>query len=247
MLISRVLAAGVVFPLYIYPGDNCAAWTAVSNAIINHPTMPFYIIINPDSGPGGSANSQPDTNYQSCVSTLRPAANPNVHVIGYVATGFGTRAASAVEADVLTYAGWGAAWRPSGIFFDEVQDGSGNLALYTSYVAYARSHIPGAFISLNPGTAISAGYYTIADQIMSFEDTYASFSTSDLVISSSTPASEQAVILHTAPATLPTDTINTLIHTEGIGALFITPVSEADNPYGSIPSYWDAFVAAVGS
>ncbi|KAJ7035944.1 Spherulation-specific family 4-domain-containing protein [Mycena alexandri] len=99
-------------------------------------------------GQAGKANSQPDSTYQACVSTLRPAANPNVHVLGYVATGFGSRASSAVEADVQTYAGWGAAYRPTGIFFDEVEGGSSaNLALYTTYAAFARGQISGAFVS----------------------------------------------------------------------------------------------------
>jgi len=248
MLLSRVLASGVVFPLYIYPGTNCAGWTAVSSVIASHPTMPFYIIVNPDSGPGGAANSQPDANYQACIPTLRPAANPNVHVLGYVATGFGTRASSAVEADVLTYAGWGSAYRPTGIFFDETQGGtSALLTLYTSYASYARLQISGAFVTLNPGTSIDSSYYSIADQIISYENTYASFSTSALVISSSSPASKQAVLFHTAPTTLPTSTITTLVHTEAVAALFITPVSLADNPYNSIPSYWSDFVTAVGS
>ncbi|KAJ7215835.1 hypothetical protein GGX14DRAFT_606754 [Mycena pura] len=52
-------------------------------------------------------------------------------------------ASSAVEADVLTYAGWGAAYRPTGIFFDETLGGtSALLTLYTSYASYARTCDP---------------------------------------------------------------------------------------------------------
>ena len=59
-------------------------------------------------------------------------------VVGYVPTGFGTRSQSAVSADVATYAGWSAAYRPDGIFFDEVNPTSSLLSLYTGYSQNAR-------------------------------------------------------------------------------------------------------------
>ena len=45
----------------------------------------------------------------------------------------------------------------------------------------------------NPGTSTNSAYYTSADLIVTYESAYSSFSTSNLVISSSTPAAKQAV------------------------------------------------------
>lgn len=115
-------------------------------SITNHPNLPFWVVVNPASGPGAT-NSQPDANYQACIPQLRPAANPNVKVLGYVPTGFGSRAQSAVQADITTYSQWGAAYKPSGIFFDEVAANSGNEALYSGYSSFAKGKISGAAVS----------------------------------------------------------------------------------------------------
>ncbi|QRV85871.1 spherulin-4 [Ceratobasidium sp. AG-Ba] len=249
MLIARAaLASGVIFPLYIYPGDNCVNWSSAISAVAAHPNLPFYWIINPNSGPGG-VNNQPDANYQACVPKLRPSSNPNVKVIAYVRTGYGTgRSASDVQQDVHTYAQWGSSYRPSGIFFDEVPYQDSWRTTYKAYADYARSQITNAFVTLNPGTsAIASGYFSFADQIVTVEKYYKDFSPSDYTISSSTPASKQAVILHDSPSTLPTTTINQIIKTSKIGAVYITDDSQDTdgNPYDSFPSYWSSFLTAV--
>lgn len=64
-----------------------------------NPKVTFYFVVNPASGPGATG-SQPDAYYQACIAKLRPAANPNVVVLGYVPTTFGARSASAVDADI---------------------------------------------------------------------------------------------------------------------------------------------------
>lgn len=94
------------------------------------------MIVNPDSGPG-AAGSQPDaSSYQGCIPELK--SHSNVVVVGYVPTGDGTRSQSAVDTDVATYAAWSSAYRPDGIFFDEVNPTSNLLSLYTTYVQTAR-------------------------------------------------------------------------------------------------------------
>lgn len=89
------------------------------------------------SGP----QSQPDESYRSALTLLK--SRPNAKLIGYVATRYGARAASQVQADVLTYARWDAKWRVAGIFYDEAPNGSEEgqadlLNLYAGYVNYAR-------------------------------------------------------------------------------------------------------------
>ncbi|KAG8689919.1 hypothetical protein FRC11_014898 [Ceratobasidium sp. 423] len=244
MLFARAaLASGIIFPLYIYPGTNCAGWTPLINAITNHPDLPFWVVVNPASGPG-AANSQPDTNYQACIPQLHPAANPNVKVLGYVPTGFGSRAQSAVEADITTYSQWGAAYRPNGIFFDETSATSENQALYSGYSSFAKSQISGATVTLNPGVAAPAAYYEFSDQIITREDAYNSFSPSQYAISSSTPAAKQAIILHTTGSTLPACMVNATVRVDNIGAVYFTD-DVLPNPYDTFPSYWTGLIDAV--
>ncbi|KAF8682574.1 Spherulation-specific family 4 [Rhizoctonia solani] len=244
MLFARAaLASGIIFPLYIYPGTSCSGWTPLINAITTHPNLPFWVVVNPASGPG-AVNSQPDANYQACIPQLRPAANPNVKVLGYVPTGFGSRAQSAVQADITTYSQWGASYKPNGIFFDEVAANSANQILYSGYSGFAKNKISGAVITLNPGVATPAEYYGFSDQIVTREDNYNNFSPSQYTIGSSTPASKQAVILHTTETTPPTCMLNAIVRVDKIGAVYFTS-DVLPNPYDMFPPYWAGLVDAV--
>ncbi|EUC61653.1 spherulin 4, related protein [Rhizoctonia solani AG-3 Rhs1AP] len=248
MIIARAaLASGVIFPLYLYPGDNCASWTNAITAPAKHPNLPFYFIVNPNSGPG-NLYGQPDANYQACVPKLRSATNPNVKLIGYIATKYTNKAQSDVRAEVDTYAGWSSAYKLDGIFYDEVLAESSARSVYSGYTSYAKSKIPNAFVSLNPGIKPTDNqFYTFADQILSLEKYFNEFSTSLYTIGSSTPAAKQAFILTDSPSTLPTSTINQIIKTDKIGALYITNDVQANgqNPYDSFPTYWTGFLDAV--
>ncbi|KAJ7928216.1 Spherulation-specific family 4 [Mycena leptocephala] len=235
--VVALVSNGVIFPLYIYPdlvfNDGCAAWTPVFTAVTANPTLPFLIVINPNSGPG-SANTQPDTNYQSCIASLKSHAN--VRVIGYVATGFGGRSSSAVTTDIATYGQWGAAYRPTGIFFDETEATTQFVSLYQSYATSVHSGPLGssAFVMFNPGVAPVTAFYTFADLVVSIENFYSSVS--QLVISTAAPAHKQSVLLHDGPSTTPVTLVNQLSGQLGIGYIFITNAE-----YTSIPSDWANF------
>ncbi|KAF8920300.1 Spherulation-specific family 4 [Mucidula mucida] len=236
---------GILFPLYIYPTNQtaCDSWAPIAAAITAHATLPFYLVINPASG-SGSVNSQPDSSYQQCVAELL-ALGQNGRVLGYVATGHGNRASESVIADVQTYAQWSESYRPSGIFFDEAASDAGSVTKYTAYTNSVASSFSDPFIILNPGTTAAAGYYTIADLVVSYEDTFDGFKTSDLVLDSTSPASEQAVLLHTGPSTEPTDLVKSLVDLK-LGGVFITDFPQAD-AYSNLPSYWAEFSADVDS
>ncbi|KAF7369689.1 putative Cell surface spherulin 4-like protein [Mycena venus] len=163
---------GIIVPLYSYPVTN-ATWEPLETAISTYPDVQFYVIVNPDSGPGST-----DTNYQTAVAALHAYAN--VLLVGYVLTSFGARPLDQVQQDIETYAGWPAACGLAGIFFDETQGGL--TPTYTAYTNAARnttwSGRTTAYVILNPGEDIGASdYYTLADQIVTFENTYAQYQT----------------------------------------------------------------------
>ncbi|KAF8066774.1 Spherulation-specific family 4 [Lyophyllum atratum] len=245
-----LLPSAVIFPLYIYPGDNCAAWAPLISSISTHRTLQFQIIVNPASGPG-AANSQPDTNYQACVAQLRTtgAANGNnVKILGYVATGFGNRAVSAVTADIDTYKGWTAAYRPEGIFFDEAATAASFLTNYQTFSARVKTDFGSTgYVVLNPGTVpASTGYFSIADIVVTFEGFYSDFSASDIPVSTATPALKQAAIIHDGPTQVNVATVQTLTKTIGVGASFITDFANAV-AYSNIPTDWTAYLNALVS
>lgn len=169
--VTTVTSSGIIVPLYIFPGSSpaCSAWSALNTAyafdhftrrllislfrISANPSLPFYVIVNPDSGPG-AANSQPDaSSYQGCIPQLK--SHSNVKIVGYVPTGSGSRSQSAVNTDVATYAGWAAAYRPDGIFFDEVKPTSKLLSKYITYASTAKQSFDNGNGFVSNSTAMS--------------------------------------------------------------------------------------------
>ena len=75
------------------------------------------------------------------------------------------------------------------------------------------------------------------------------FSPSQLSFSSSSPAAKQAVILTDAPSTPPASLISQLVATDGIGSLYITDDSQANNgnPYDTLPTQFATFVSDVAA
>ncbi|KAG6819470.1 hypothetical protein H0H93_011510, partial [Arthromyces matolae] len=202
-----------------------------------HPQTWFYLVINPDSGPGTSG-TQPNEFYDICVPQLRPSSNPNSKVLGYVQVG--TRTTTAITADIDTYAGWNTSARPSGILFDGITASS--AVAYQSIVSHARSK-GFTLIILDAGRTPSADYYSLADFVVTYESNYTSFSISDLAISSSSPASKQTVILTNTPATAVYSTMISQLSSADVGAVYITNL---DDSISGVPQQWAAFVNAVG-
>jgi hypothetical protein len=164
LLARNVFGLGVILPLYWWPNDDCSAWSPIVSAYVrstnlwrlfvsykislfvcslfldyhrisSNPTVAFYIIINPNSGPG--SGSTPDQSFQTCIPKLR--ASTNVVILGYLATGYGNKGTDAINSELSQYAGWGADYRPTGIFFDEVSNDSGSVSTYAGYSSSARS------------------------------------------------------------------------------------------------------------
>lgn len=248
--LTAVAGTGVIVPLYVWPGDSpqCSGWVPLFNALSANPSVPFFVIVNPDSGPG-AAGSQPDaSSYQGCVTKLKTYAN--AHLVGYVRTRYGKRSQADVQTDISTYAGWASTYSVQGIFFDEVQPTSKFLSFYTSVTSSARQSFSGALVILNPGANVGDNsFFSIADQIVTAEDLYSDFSPSQLSIGSSAPAAKQAVILTDAPSSPSPSLISQLVSTDGIASLYITDDMQANggDPYDSFPSDFSSFVATVGA
>ncbi|KAL3456235.1 Spherulation-specific family 4 [Aspergillus heterothallicus] len=97
---SLASATGVILPLYTWPSDS--TWEPVYNALAAYPNVDFYVIVNPNSGPGDS--SPPASDYITGVETLN--SYPNAHTLGYVRTNWADRDISEVKADIDIYSQW---------------------------------------------------------------------------------------------------------------------------------------------
>ncbi|KAL8684158.1 MAG: hypothetical protein Q9224_006561, partial [Gallowayella concinna] len=94
-------ALDILLPLYVYPGEGASAWSDVFSTISSHPNVQFEVVVNPNSGPG-TTSFPTDPNIIAGVSKLN--SFPNVHTVGYVLTGWGSRDNTTVEAEVDVYA-----------------------------------------------------------------------------------------------------------------------------------------------
>lgn len=110
-------------------------------SIDKYPSLPFTVIINPESGPG--INTLLDQNYERELPKLN--SRKNVKTIGYVRTTWATRNISDVLQDVSTYSSWAenktADYKVHGIFYDEVPNAySSDTTTYMSTLdQYAKS------------------------------------------------------------------------------------------------------------
>ncbi|KAF9262910.1 hypothetical protein L218DRAFT_959743 [Marasmius fiardii PR-910] len=237
---THAAASTVLFPMYIYPFFNtpCGGWTGAINTIQAHPTQPFYLVINPDSGPGST--SQPNSDWTGCIPQLKSASS-NVKVLGYVHTSSGSQSQTAVVANITKYAGWSAAYRVDGIFFDESPTTAGKVTYMQTLAGQARTKFGSTSpVVLNPGTTTNSGYYSFSNFIITAENFYSAFSTSQLSFSTSTPAAKQAVVLHDGPAVTDANLVQELVSTDKIGAIFLT-----SQEYNTIPPDFANFVNLV--
>ena len=160
-LIQRGSEGGVtcraaLIPAYVRP-DELAA-------LVHAPARPRMVILNPDSGPG----ARRDDEYAAAARELRAAG---VRVLGYVPTGYGWRPLDDALADVGRYMTW---YGVDGIFFDEAASGAEQLGHYGALARGARRD--GArLVVLNPGVPPAAGYFHVADVVVTFEGDYAAY------------------------------------------------------------------------
>jgi len=238
LAVVPVLAhTGIIVPLYSYPETN-ATWEPLETAIGAFPDVQFYVIVNPNSGPGLT-----DTNYQAAVAALHTYAN--VLLVGYVLTGYGTRPLDQVQQDIETYAAWPAATGLAGIFFDETL--AGLTQTYTAYTDAARNETwPGrttAYVILNPGEDIGdSDYYTFANQIVTFEDTYARYQT-QAPLPLPHPA-QQSVIMNSFNGT--NETLASVVQTFETSRLASAYITDLDvDIYKGFGNHWAEFVQDV--
>ena len=145
-----------LIPAYV-PPHELAGLAAGAN-------RPRMVVVNPDSGPGAEEGRA----YGEAVRTLQAAG---IRVLGYVPTTYGVRPLADVLADVRRYLAW---YRVDGIFFDETSSDAALLPYYRALGRQARGGLDRVVV-LNPGVPPAAGYFDIADIVVTFEGSYAAY------------------------------------------------------------------------
>ena len=185
-------STGIIVPLYVYPTNiaNNSAYTRLIDVKRRYETVPIWVIVNPNSGPGSAV----DTNYVTAINRLRGGG---CVVIGYIPTNYGKRSVADVESDVAKWM----RWYPNiqGLFFDEMSN-----SVQSSAVAYQQeltqySHNQGLWpIVANPGTDTPPNYFAplAADVFVVHEDSKWPVETNLQTRYVDSPAFTRAVLVH---------------------------------------------------
>lgn len=233
----------ILLPLYTYPNHwepTSYLWddVAAGNAI-----APITAIINPQNGPNGGP---PNSDYATGMAALQDAG---VGMLGYVYTQYGARALSAVQADVDLYA---AHFPVSGIFVDETASDADRLAYYGALYDYIRSKPNLHTVILNPGTAIDEQYISrpAGDAAVIFENrgaTWPDYTPAGYV--AAYPARRFAMLAHTSASPESMRQYVDLALSRNFGYVYVTDDifldPKTDNPWNSLPIYWDDLLAYV--
>ncbi|KAJ5164367.1 Spherulation-specific family 4 [Penicillium coprophilum] len=244
-LASTVVSTGLLVPLYSWPDTN--AWNTIYDTIAAHASIPFYLIINPSSGPGNT--EYPEDVFITAIAKLN--SYPNTQVLGYTYTKQGTRDSSEVEKDIDTYSKWatyaGQNIRLSGIFFDEAPDGEdpSKLAYFQNLSRKSKSSSLNTVV-FNPGVKLKADvakWFEAADFIVEYENTYANWVARDPDehLSTSEYHGKDAVILNQTPEDASVDDVVRLAKDMGLGAIYLA----SDDDYMSLATVPKVAVAVA--
>jgi hypothetical protein len=240
---KMVLPAFAFLPLYLYPTNT--SWLPLIASIAANPSLPFQIVVAPSL-----ANTYPDINYVAGLQSLN--AFPNVQTLGYVYTDWALRNVSAVEADIDSYAAW-ADWTEaknigvSGIFFDQApsQLTASTEAYMTSITTYARTKLGAGndHITFNPGLPVPRKFYSLADDIVIFENAWSSFNLTVLDELDWDLLAQSIYVIHsfTGVDGVQADLVSNLTDSN-VGGVLVT----TDAGYTSISGLWAEFCKELG-
>ena len=149
-------STGIVIPLYSYPYDGSTfVWNSVNTTKNDHPDVPLFVIINPNSGPCDLLAGCPDPNYKKGIANLTKSG---VVVLGYLDTLNGLRLQSLVEDDIQDYSDWYKQYGLKGVFFDQMNNADGGESYYQDLTNYAKGAAGLTYTFGNPGTDTQTSY-----------------------------------------------------------------------------------------
>lgn len=222
----------LIVPAYFDPG---AEWQSVIDAA----AAVEFVVLNINSGPGLA----PDPSYQRMV---RRAQAAGIKVLGYVYTNLALRAIGEVKQEIQAYQRW---YGVDGIHIDGAQDDPEFVAYYKKVAAAIRAagrDGRDGIVFLNPGYVPAEEYMEFVDIVETYEWFYEKYQAQefpDWVFRY--PADRFAHIIYSAPSDENAmREMLALAHARNAGYVYITDLDQPTE-YLTLPSFWDAKVAAL--
>ncbi|TGO85979.1 hypothetical protein BPOR_0347g00110, partial [Botrytis porri] len=235
-----VLPAFVLLPLYMYP-YNSTSWSTLTTSIVANPELKFHVIVAPNL-----EFTDPDVNYVAGLTNL--SSYSNVLTLGYVYTSYGDRDVLEIEAEIDKYVGWNSPTQLpiGGIFFDESPSNNLTFPYMSTLTTYAKTSLGAGkdYIYLNPGVAVDASFYTLADSINIFEESYANFNKTSLTSLDTSLLAKSTYAIHDFTGTTTEQTaLVSQLTSANLAGVFIT----TQPGYTEWSSLWSSFCSEVNT
>lgn len=264
---------GIIRPAYSNPQfspDGPAMWNALlETAQRTDRNFQIRAVLNPDSGPGETANQQQFfTDYFGNGSDGLAAQflSEGGQLVGYVSTDFGCRDIVDVKNDIDAYLIGIYAGKMSGIFLDEFFNDASDLPYYQEIYDHIRSRDSQALIIANAGSSFfinttltdsqATALISPLDTLVSFEGTEANYRASTgndryqpLTGQEAITNPRLAHFTHTS-ATIWDESLLSLAEQRNAAWFFATPDVfldlDVDNPWDNFnESHWNGMVNSV--
>ncbi|MBI4755911.1 MAG: spherulation-specific family 4 protein [Betaproteobacteria bacterium] len=218
-----------------------------ANLTASAPSASIWAVFNPGNGPGGSA----DATYQSAIGSFNSAGG---HTVGYVFTSYGSRNIADVKQDVDRYLSYYGPTNLSGFFVDEMayDNNSAHFAYYNEIYGYIKTQSSGYRVFGNPGQNTLVNYASYADTLVTFDSNtgYPGF-TPDAWNAGYSADHFAHLAYGVADSATMTSYIDLAV-ARNAGFVYFTddpgsPVPTENNPWDTLPSYWNAEVAYVAA
>ncbi|MBC7756557.1 MAG: spherulation-specific family 4 protein [Bdellovibrio sp.] len=234
-------SANILVPAYFYPSFDPAQsnWDEMTAAASK---TNITAIMNPASGPGSAENSD----YTAAINAFRAAGGK---VIGYVPTNYGARSQADVLAEVGNYQNF---YNVDGIFLDEMSNLASNLAYYQTVYGGIKAINSAYSVFGNAGTNTLEGYLTAADVLVTYENQTGYEAYVPDAWTQNYAADRFAHLLYNVASESTMLSNIALAQERNVGYVYVTDdnnsnLNSINNPWDTLPSYWNAEVNAVAT
>ena len=196
--------------------------------------MVQYVIANPASGPGSSA----DSFYTAAIAAVQAAG---ITVLGYVDTHYTTIPTATVSTNIGL---WQSLYGITNIFFDEVSSDVPSLPYYRTTTGYVHA-TPGAIVMLNHGITPDEGYAFVGDVLLVFENNVSAWPPAAPGWFGGWPRAKFAAIIYDVIGSTAMQTVASQAAGLNIGVVNIT--DEPDDLFTALPTYMAAEFTALAA
>ncbi|MEU2586801.1 spherulation-specific family 4 protein [Streptomyces avermitilis] len=233
---STDLSLGFGIPGYAHPLVAPMEWGELTR-----PGTPLHwVVLNVSGGPG----TRPDPHCLEAVGRLR---NAGVRVLGHLDTTYGVRTFGELISDAHRYLDW---YQAEGFFLNRCPTERAALPEVRRTVATLRGLLGDSHIVLGHGSHPFPGYAESADQLVTFSGPWSDYRWSQVAEwTADHPPERFCHFVHGVPLGHLDEALR-IARWQGASTIYFTDRTDRggrDDPWETMPGYWDDIVSRIGT